>query len=100
MANGYPISALVGKNSLKEAAKSIFQGTQFFNAAPMAAANATIKELIKIDAIKIMNSNGERLRKDLISIAKDYGFKMNVTEFHRCHILELKVTIQKFTLIG
>jgi len=80
MANGYPISALVGKNSLKEAAKKVyFSGTQFFNAAPMAAANATIKELIKIDAIKIMNSNGERLRKDLISIAKDYGFKMNVT---------------------
>ena len=76
MANGYPISALVGKNSLKEAAKKVyFSGTQFFNAAPMSSANATIKELIKIDAIKIMNSNGERLRKDLISIAKIMALK-------------------------
>ena len=32
MANGYPISALVGKDSLKDAANRVyFSGTQFFN---------------------------------------------------------------------
>ena len=41
MANGYPISALVGKDSLKDAANRVyFSGTQFFNSAPMAASKA------------------------------------------------------------
>ena len=48
MANGYPISALVGKDSLKDAANRVyFSGTQFFNSAPMAASKATLEELQK-----------------------------------------------------
>ena len=44
MANGYPISALVGKKSLKDAANKVyFSGTQFFNSAPMAASKATLE---------------------------------------------------------
>ena len=80
MANGYPISALVGKNSLKDAANKVyFSGTQFFNSAPMAASKATLEELQKVNAIKIMNANGKKLKQDLVSAANEFGINMNVT---------------------
>jgi len=80
MANGYPISALVGKDSLKDAANRVyFSGTQFFNSAPMAASKATLEELQRVNAIEIMNANGEKLKKELISAGDDYGLKMKVT---------------------
>ena len=80
MANGYPISALVGKDSLKDAANRVyFSGTQFFNSAPMAASKATLEELQKVNAIEIMNSNGERLKEGLASAGDKYGLKMKVT---------------------
>ena len=80
MANGYPISALVGKDSLKDAANRVyFSGTQFFNSAPMAASKATLEELQKVNAIKTMNANGEKLKKDLISAGDEFGLKMKVT---------------------
>ena len=80
MANGYPISALVGKNSLKDAANKVyFSGTQFFNSAPMAASKATLEELQKVNAIEIMNANGKKLKQDLVSAANEFGINMNVT---------------------
>ncbi len=80
MANGYPISALVGKDSLKDAANRVyFSGTQFFNSAPMAASKATLEELQKVNAIEIMNVSGEKLKKDLIAAGDEYGLKMKVT---------------------
>jgi glutamate-1-semialdehyde 2,1-aminomutase len=80
MANGYPISALVGKDSLKDAASRVyFSGTQFFNSAPMAASRATLEELQKVKAIEIMNANGEKLKKDLISAGDEFGLKIKVT---------------------
>ena len=80
IANGYPISALVGKDYLREAANKVyFSGTQFFNSAPMAAALATINELKKIDATSIMNFHGKILKEKMISMAKSYGFNLKVT---------------------
>ena len=80
MANGYPISALVGNDSLKDAANRVyFSGTQFFNSAPMAASKATLEELQKINAIEIMNANGERLKKNLIAAGDEFGLKMKIT---------------------
>ena len=80
MANGYPISALVGNDSLKDSANKVyFSGTQFFNSAPMAASKATLEELRKVNAIEIMKTNGERLKKDLISAGDEFGLKIKIT---------------------
>ena len=80
IANGYPISALVGKNYLKEAANKVyFSGTQFFNSAPMAAAIATINELKNIDATSLMNYHGKDLKNKMISMAKNYDIDLKVT---------------------
>ena len=77
IANGYPLSALVGSNDLKDTAEKVyFTGTQFFSAAPMAAAKATLLELRKSDAANKMTDFGERLNKTLIKTAKDCGFKL------------------------
>ena len=80
MANGYPISALVGKKSLKDAANKVyFSGTQFFNSAPMAASKATLEELQNLNAIEVMNTNGLKLKDDLSSAAKSFGLKIKVS---------------------
>ena len=80
MANGYPISALVGKASLKDAANKVyFSGTQFFNSAPMAASKATLEELQNLNAIEVMNTNGLKLKDDLSSAAKSFGLKIKVS---------------------
>lgn len=80
MANGYPISALVGKASLKDAANKVyFSGTQFFNSAPMAASKATLEELQNLNAIKIMNTYGSKLKNDLSAAAKTFGLEIKVS---------------------
>jgi len=80
MANGYPISALVGKASLKDAANKVyFSGTQFFNSAPMAASKATLEELQNLNAIEIMNTNGLKLKDDLSAAAKAFGLEIKIS---------------------
>jgi len=80
IANGYPLSALVGSNALKEAAEEVyFTGTQFFSAAPMAAAIATLLELKKSDAANKMNDYGKKLKSSLIETADEFGYKFIVS---------------------
>ncbi len=77
MANGYPLSALVGNKSLIESAEKVyFTGTQFFSAPPMAAAKATLLELKKCDAVNKMTDFGKRLNSSLIQISKDCGYNL------------------------
>ena len=80
MGNGYPIAALVGSDALKKAAEEVyFTGTHFFNAAPMAAARATLLELQKTDAIQKMTDYGDRLKTGLVSLASSHGYDLVVT---------------------
>ena len=77
IANGYPLAALAGSDALKQAAQDVyFTGTQFFNAAPMAAARATLLELQKIDAANVMTSIGNKLNKGLIDVAASHGYDL------------------------
>ncbi|GJM11814.1 MAG: glutamate-1-semialdehyde 2,1-aminomutase [Pseudohongiella sp.] len=80
IANGYPISALVGNDSLREAAASVFQtGSFWFSAGPMAAALACLKELQRIDGPAVINQTGEKFAEGLIAIAADHGHELKVT---------------------
>ena len=77
IANGHPLAALVGKESLREAAESVyFTGTQFFSGPPMAAALATLNELEKVDAPSVLIKYGEKLNQRLESIASEKGFNL------------------------
>ncbi|MEE8399564.1 MAG: aminotransferase class III-fold pyridoxal phosphate-dependent enzyme [Desulfobacterales bacterium] len=80
LGNGYPISALVGTDTLRDAVSSVFfTGTQFYNAAPMAAALATLKELKRIDGPNRMLDTGRKIMDGMIDIADDHGYDLKVT---------------------
>lgn len=74
MANGYPISACVGKESLKAAASNVYLGGTFFSSAiPFAAALATLDEMEAIGAIELMDHLGEMLKDGMLDQADLYG---------------------------
>lgn len=80
IANGYPISAIVGNEKLRITASKVFQTGSYWNNSPeMAAALACIDEMQKIDAAGICNARGAQLRKGLEDAAKAHGlqFKMS-----------------------
>lgn len=80
IANGYPISALVGTEALKTAAAKVFHtGSYWFSAGPMAAALATLKELKRIDGPKILHETGQKLNDGLVRIAASHGYTLRVT---------------------
>ena len=80
IANGYPLSALVGSDSLKSECEKVFAtGSFWFSSVPMAAALATLRELQRIDGPRVMQQIGGRLRKGLEQIAESHGFDLRVT---------------------
>ena len=80
LANGYTISALVGTSALKnEAAKIFYTGSYWYQAAPMAAALACLKELHRIEGPKIMLKQGKQLLDGLEKSAKSHGFNLKTT---------------------
>jgi len=80
IANGYPISAVVGADSLKDAAGKIYQsGSFWFSAGPMAAALACLKELARIDAPARILEIGRKFTDGLTRIAADQGLDLKVT---------------------
>ena len=80
IANGYPLAALTGSNALKQTAQDVyFSGTQFFNAAPMAAARTTLLELQQADGARRMTSFGTQLNKGLVEVAATHGYRLVVS---------------------
>ncbi len=79
MANGYPISAVVGKKEIMQvAAKARFSATFFVNSFPMLAALATIDELEKRDGIQYMWALGKELMQGLTEIVEEEGIEAQV----------------------
>jgi glutamate-1-semialdehyde 2,1-aminomutase len=69
--NGYPISACVGRESLRQAAQEVFfTGSYFTSAVPMAASLACLKELAASGGIDRMRTLGEKLRAGMLSQAR------------------------------
>ncbi|WP_419841737.1 aminotransferase class III-fold pyridoxal phosphate-dependent enzyme [Candidatus Poriferisodalis sp.] len=80
LGNGHPVAALAGSAALKDVAgETFFTGTQFFNAAPMAAALATLRELRATDAAAVATDTGGRLRDALVEVANAHGHELRVT---------------------
>jgi glutamate-1-semialdehyde 2,1-aminomutase len=80
LANGYPISALVGPEALKTCAAKIFHtGSYWYSAGPMAAALACLEEMKRVNAPKIMMEKGKKLLDGMVSIARNHGYDLKVT---------------------
>jgi glutamate-1-semialdehyde 2,1-aminomutase len=80
IANGYPISSLVGTKEMQSAAAKVFHtGSYWFSAVPMAAAVANLRELKKSNAVKVMHDIGTKLTTELRDLAKDHGYDMKIS---------------------
>ena len=80
LANGYPLSALLGNNSLRDAARSVFvTGTFFTQAVPIAAALATLEFIEAGDGIAYMDAMGRRFCDGLRDAAASAGVSVHLS---------------------
>lgn len=74
IANGYNMSALCGKDSLREAVSSItYTGSYWMSAVPFAAGIATIQKLKSIDGPALFRQLGTTLTAGLTEVAASHG---------------------------
>ncbi|MEL8055931.1 MAG: aminotransferase class III-fold pyridoxal phosphate-dependent enzyme [Pseudomonadota bacterium] len=79
-ANGHPISALLGSDSARAGAASIYAtGSFWFSAVPMAAALETLKILRESDYLEHTVALGTHLRAGLDAAAKETSFSLRQT---------------------
>jgi glutamate-1-semialdehyde 2,1-aminomutase len=79
-ANGHPISALLGANKARDAAARIFTtGSFWYQAAPMAAALATLDRIRTSDYLEHIEGLGAKLREGLAERAAAAGFGLRQT---------------------
>src|SRR5215831_10159764 len=80
VANGYPISVLLGSDKAREAAQRIFvTGSFWFSAVPMAAAMASLDQIKTSDYLERMEFTGRMLREGLTEQAGNHGFALRQT---------------------
>ncbi len=79
IANGYPISAVVGRREVMQVAdKTRLSSTFLVNAFPMIAAIETIHELQEKKGVEYMWAQGKRLMEELKSIIDEQGVDARV----------------------
>lgn len=80
IANGYPISALLGVEKARAAAGAIYvTGSFWFAAVAMAAGVATLEEIESSDYLEKTVRLGEKLRAGLATLAKQHDFSIRQT---------------------
>jgi glutamate-1-semialdehyde 2,1-aminomutase len=80
IANGHPISALLGSDKTRVAAQSIYAtGSFWFAAVPMAAALKTLELLRTTDYLERTEATGRALRAGLAEQAASHGFRLRQT---------------------
>ena len=80
LANGWNVSAVCGKDSLKEAAGSVmYTGSYWLSAVPIAAAIACITKMRDIDSAKICTEKGKKLTQGLVAMGKRHGYNLIVS---------------------
>lgn len=80
IANGHPISALLGSEKARKAAAAIYvTGSFWYQAAPMAAALETLRLVRTTDYLERLTAMGERLSAGLTERAAAAGFGLRCT---------------------
>ncbi|WP_326537091.1 aminotransferase class III-fold pyridoxal phosphate-dependent enzyme [Pseudorhodoferax sp.] len=80
IANGHALSALLGSEKARAAAQRIYvTGSFWFQAVPMAAAVATLRELRDGDYLERITHTGQLLRDGLAAQAATHGFALRQT---------------------
>ena len=80
IANGYNVSALCGREFLKNAVSSLsFTGSYWMSAVPFAAGIACIEKMKRLGSPQLLIDKGSQLKKGLIAAAQKYGFDLHVS---------------------
>ena len=80
IANGYALSACVGREAFRSAAERVFfTGSYFTSGVPMAAALSCLKELQAIGAVEHMRNVGTMLCRGLEEQARSHGLAITVS---------------------
>ena len=80
LANGYNVSALCGKNFLKNTVSGMsYTGSYWLSAVPFAAGIACINKMKRLDMPRTLIEKGEKLKSGLIAVAERNGFDLRVT---------------------
>jgi glutamate-1-semialdehyde 2,1-aminomutase len=80
LANGYNVSALCGKEFLRNAVSSLtYTGSYWLSAVPFSAGIACIQKMKRLDLPRLLREKGERLRDGLIASARKHGYDLRVT---------------------
>lgn len=77
IANGHPISALLGNERLRAAATRMFAtGSFWYAGVPMAAGLVTLRRIRETDYLERIERMGERLRAGLAERAEAHGYRL------------------------
>ena len=80
LANGYNVSALCGKNFLKNSVSSLsYTGSYWLSAVPFAAGIACINKLKALNCPQLLIEKGTKLKDGLITTASKYGYDLHVS---------------------
>ncbi len=80
LANGYNVSALCGKNFLKNTVSGMsYTGSYWLSAVPFAAGIACINKMKRLYMPRTLIEKGEKLKSGLISAGERNGFDLRVT---------------------
>ena len=80
LANGYNVSALCGKEFLKNTVSGMsYTGSYWLSAVPFAAGIACIEKMKKLDIANLLQKKGEALKRELETAANEYGYNMIVS---------------------
>ena len=80
LANGYNVSALCGKDFIKNTVSGMtYTGSYWMSAVPFAAGIACINKMKKLDCPRMLIEKGRNLTDGLVAAGKEYGFDLRVT---------------------
>ena len=80
IANGYNVSALCGRDFLKNAISSLsFTGSYWMSAVPFAAGIACIEKMKRLGCPQLLIDKGAQLKQGLIAAGQKYGFDLHVS---------------------
>lgn len=80
LANGYNVSALCGKDFLKNTISGMsYTGSYWLSAVPFAAGIACINKMKRLNMPNLLIEKGIKLKDGLVETGKKYGFDLHVT---------------------
>ena len=80
LANGYNVSALCGKEFLRNTVSGLtYTGSYWLSAVPFAAGIACIEKMKRLELPKLLHEKGTMLKEGLIASAKRHGYDLRVS---------------------